>query len=91
MKFVDTQEIAKHLSTITSELKSLNVFLNSYDMTAESFGESTFRPEIEAQLRKMKQSYIDNMCPILEKMIADIEPVKTEYENRANQIAAAGQ
>ena len=86
---INTEEIAKQLQTIESNLSSLNKSLSSYKFVADSFGESTFRPEIEAQLKSIITYYSENLVPIVQKMIEDITPVKTEYENRAAKLSAA--
>jgi len=86
---VDTAELAKHMGDISAALTELKDYLNSVSLTAPSLGESTFRPTIEQQLLNIKNSYLTGMEPIIQKMITDMEAVRSQYEARANAIGGA--
>ena len=87
--YVNVEQVSAYLSELEQILSDMKAHINVYNATAPSFGESTFRPEIEAQLARVKNDYLQTMEPVFNKMITEMNEVKAAYQKGAEAISNA--
>lgn len=87
-KYVNTEIMESTLSGIENQINRLNTAIENYSAQATSLGQSSFRGNVEANLAKIKQAYLE-LEPVLNKMKTEITNVKEAYNLSASNISAA--
>lgn len=88
--YVNIEGMSSTLNDMLSNINTMQSHIESYDTNAEaSLGESTFRPEIEGQLKGLKAGY-EELIPELTAMKSKIEEVMNEYNLRAGKVSGTG-
>lgn len=90
-RHVDTEAMATNIDTITQAITSAKEAIETYSASADSLGESDARPSVEANLKHIKDSYTENLIPLLEQLEKDVTAVKEEYVTRSASISNAGE
>lgn len=80
-------EVLNNLGGIEACLNIIKKHIEDYSAKANCLGESTFRPEVEAQLQNLKSFYIDSMIPPIEKLIEDLQTVMSGYKESASEAS----
>lgn len=84
---VDIEGMNSTLSDMLSNINALKGHIDDYNPDASvSLGESSFRPTIEGNLQKIKDSYLE-MVPKLEEIQKKIDEIKEEYITRAMAVS----
>ncbi len=83
---VDTSAIDTCLANVRTAVKAIETAIDNYDNSADSLGDSSFKPTIEANLYKIKGMYKEPLELAVPPFIEKIQEIKQEYENRVAKI-----
>ncbi len=89
-RYIDTDKMASCISNIETAITSAETAIESYSAKAPSLGASTSLGAVESNLSAIKNSYTNDLLPLLSKLRQDVEDVKEEYISRSTQIENAG-